>query len=147
MGKRGPAPVKDKPCPDGEHEFYPDYSVWIPCPTPLCHGAHEYHCKKCGWYITEDPCGTYAGTSIFSHKQIESMSGEELSKAWQNFHRSRFGIDNREGEIAEIPKYQLSSNKKVGDHFHANGFEFKILSSEDDHYKSKVVSDNRSEFE
>lgn len=96
MGKRGPAPIKDEPCPGGEHEFYPDYAKWIPCPTPLCHGANEYHCKKCGWYITEDPCSTYAGVSIFSHKQIESMSNEELSKAWENFHHSRFGVQNEQ---------------------------------------------------
>lgn len=47
------------------HEASPNYSVNVRCGHEGlgCAGGSEWHCTKCGVYITDDPCGSVAGMS------------------------------------------------------------------------------------
>jgi hypothetical protein len=63
---------KDKPCEDGLHDEYPDYSPYIPCSTDECAGS-EFHCRKCGWYISECGCGYLRGAQKISNKRFETI--------------------------------------------------------------------------
>ncbi len=48
------------------------------------------------------------------------------------------------GEITAIPKNQLSDELEVADHFHANGFEFKVLYFTEDRVIAEEIADNRA---
>lgn len=49
-----------------------------------------------------------------------------------------------EGEITAIPRHQLREDIEVGDHFHANGFEFKVLYITEDRVIADTLNDNRA---
>lgn len=48
------------------------------------------------------------------------------------------------GEITSIPKHQLSDDLDIADHFHANGFEFKVLYITEDKIIAEEISDNNA---
>lgn len=43
-----------------DHEDVADYGNRLSC---TCGHSFEWHCKKCGVYITDDPCGERSGMS------------------------------------------------------------------------------------
>jgi len=51
-----------------KHEPTNNYLADFTCETPYCE-ATEYHCKKCGAYITECGCGFNNGISGWSHSR------------------------------------------------------------------------------
>ncbi len=50
------------------HEPTQNYLEHIGCGTPYCRGQ-EWHCKKCGVYITECGCGFLNGMSGWSNQR------------------------------------------------------------------------------
>ncbi len=60
--------VAAKPCPDGKHEFN-GYNGGGHCDTPLCGWWSEYHCRKCGWFISKCRCGDWDGENPTSYRQ------------------------------------------------------------------------------
>jgi hypothetical protein len=73
-----------------QHEFNPDYCVSVHCDNQElgCAGGMESHCKKCGVYITEDPCGQEAGMSGWSHKRWKKFNGGIWSGAIRRGNRT-----------------------------------------------------------
>ena len=57
------------------------YGVFVPCSHGDlgCSGGLEWHCRKCGVYITDDPCGDVAGMSGWPHKRWKRHQ-----KIWSN---------------------------------------------------------------
>jgi hypothetical protein len=54
-----------------KHEhLHEHYRAGGRCPTPLCDGWSEYHCKDCGAYVAECPCGSCSGKSGWPFKRI-----------------------------------------------------------------------------
>lgn len=51
------------------HEATENYGVHVSCSHEElgCAGGFEWHCKHCGVYITDDPCGAVAGMSGWPH--------------------------------------------------------------------------------
>jgi len=45
----------------------PNYSALVYC--DVCSNANEWHCLKCGAYVTECRCGDQSGISGWSHKR------------------------------------------------------------------------------
>jgi hypothetical protein len=70
---------KDKPCEDGLHAEYPDYSRVLYCWTDECCGD-EYHCRKCGWFISECGCGFMNGASKISNKRWETIQRKKRER-------------------------------------------------------------------
>lgn len=54
-----------------DHEAGKDYYVAVSCGHEHlgCAGGREWHCKKCGVFITEDPCGYAASMSGWPHRR------------------------------------------------------------------------------
>ena len=71
-----------------KHEFYPDYSEHIGCAhwELGCSGGSEEHCRLCGVYITEDPCGDQSGMSGWSSKRWKPENKRGDKECW-NFRR------------------------------------------------------------
>ena len=65
-----------------KHEPYDNYSVYVCCGNEDlgCTGGTEWHCKHCGAYITEDPCGSVSGASGWSIKRWKKKD----NKHWSN---------------------------------------------------------------
>ena len=49
-------------CEHRDEDSSPDYGPSINCMTPYCEG-HEYHCLRCGVYISHCGCGSNNGMS------------------------------------------------------------------------------------
>lgn len=62
-----------------KHEATPDYGVHVRCGHEElgCDGGFEWHCKHCGVYITDDPCGATAGMSGWSHERWKA-NGQKI---------------------------------------------------------------------
>jgi hypothetical protein len=60
-----------------EHEFSKNYSIFIHCSTPYCVG-YEYHCIKCGVYISECSCGVNNGMSGWSDKRWKQFNQKKI---------------------------------------------------------------------
>lgn len=69
----------DEPCADNEHDFYPNYSGNTYCSTPYC-SAGEYHCRKCGWFVSSCLCGAERGNSKVSSRWSEAHWKSSLGK-------------------------------------------------------------------
>ena len=54
-----------------KHEETPNYGVDVHCGHEElgCGGGFEWHCKHCGVYITEDPCGATSGMSGWPYRR------------------------------------------------------------------------------
>lgn len=54
-----------------QHEAARDYLVHVRCGHEElgCSGGSEWHCKHCGAYITDDPCGYVAGMSGWPYRR------------------------------------------------------------------------------
>lgn len=55
-----------------KHEATENYLENIRCSTPYCSGS-EWHCKKCGVYISECDCGSNNGMSGWNNKRWKGM--------------------------------------------------------------------------
>jgi hypothetical protein len=65
--------VKREPC-RSEHDFYPNFYDSSRCGNaPLCCGATIVHCRRCGWYIWDCPCGSQGGACKISPKQERAI--------------------------------------------------------------------------
>lgn len=51
------------------HEHLTDYYATGRCGTPLCGGWTESHCRDCGAFISECPCGAENGASAWSWRR------------------------------------------------------------------------------
>lgn len=76
--------VKNNPCEDNQHEFYPKYYYMIHCSADYCYGGGEAHCKKCGWYISECPCGCCNGADKVSSSSRKVLDRKRLEKEVMN---------------------------------------------------------------
>jgi hypothetical protein len=70
---------KEEPCPDGKHDFYPDYLGDTWCSTPYCQ-ASEGHCRKCGWFISSCLCGAENGASKRSNAYYDTIERKRQIK-------------------------------------------------------------------
>lgn len=60
-----------------KHEPTSNYLKYIYCDTPYC-SCHEWHCRKCGVYISECGCGCNNGMSGWSEKR------------WKNYNKKKY---------------------------------------------------------
>ena len=70
--------TKRRPCRDNKHDFT-DYSASWSCSEDLCRG-NEYHCRRCGWYISECLCGSSNGYSKISDRQQKAIYWRQRSR-------------------------------------------------------------------
>lgn len=54
-----------------KHKNLTDHYAWGGCGTPFCGGWTESHCRACGAFITNCPCGSNNGMGGWSYKRIK----------------------------------------------------------------------------
>jgi hypothetical protein len=70
-------PLKETPCHNWVHDFYPNYLAFLYCGTDYCTG-YEKHCMDCGWFISECGCGSCNGASKISDKAEKAIKKRKI---------------------------------------------------------------------
>ena len=61
-----------------EHVLYDDYYESWTC-MEYCSGS-EFHCKRCGWFVSECPCGCCNGASKISLKAWRAIERRQKQR-------------------------------------------------------------------
>jgi hypothetical protein len=76
-----------------KHKTTPTYGVRVACGHESlgCPGGFEWHCGRCGVYITDDPSGTVAGMSGWPYQRWKKNQRYWSDHADQERNRRRAG--------------------------------------------------------
>ncbi len=69
-----------EPCAHGNHCYYANYSHWESCWTDGT--CHTYHCRICGWFISECPAGCCDGADKISPVARATIRLKKASKVF-----------------------------------------------------------------
>lgn len=67
-----------------KHKNLTDYSNWGHCSTEYCSGWEESHCRDCGAFLCECPCGTNNSMDIVSTRFRKMIARRETKYEREN---------------------------------------------------------------